>query len=112
MKDHPALPMSKILMKPLVSQGHVVPVGLPTVSHFKVLVISQVDQDIHIDHEGPSRLTHDDSLLPDPVSPDSPKSMMMGEDLDEAYGQSRLRRSGRTAHSKSFRNINYIRIII
>jgi hypothetical protein len=55
----------------------------------------------------------------DPVSLNSSESMMMGEDIDEAYGQSRLRRSGRTAlhveHSKLFQNIisaELIRIFI
>ena len=52
----------------------------------------------------------------DPVSLNSSESMMMGEDID---GQSRLRRSGRTAlhveHSKLFQNIisaEFIRIFI
>ena len=55
----------------------------------------------------------------DPVSLSSSESMMMGEDIDEAYGQSRLRRSGQTAlhveHSKLFQNIisaEFIRIFI
>ena len=47
----------------------------------------------------------------DPVSLNSAESMMMGEDIDKAYGQSRLRRSGQTAlhveHSKLFQNIIY-----
>ena len=41
----------------------------------------------------------------DPVSPDPPERMTMGEIFDEDYGQSRLHRSGRNAphveHSKS-----------
>ena len=49
----------------------------------------------------------------DPVSLDPSESMMMGENFDEAYGQSRLRRSGRFAphveDSKSFQNISEVK---
>lgn len=48
----------------------------------------------------------------DPVSFDSSASMMMGEDLDGAIGQSRLRRSRRVAphveHSKLFQSTSCI----
>jgi hypothetical protein len=51
-----------------------------------------------------------------PVSLDSSGSMMMGEDFDEAYGHSRLRRSGWIAShvedSKLFRNISHISKLI
>jgi hypothetical protein len=62
------------------------------VSSFKnISHISQVDQNIYIDHEGPSGLTHDDSLLPDHPAG-------MGENLNgEVYGLSNLRRSRRIA---------------
>jgi len=68
---------------------------LNAVSSFKnISHISQVDQNIYIDHAGPSGLTHDDSLLPD--GPDRPAGM--GENLNgEVYCLSNLRRSRRIA---------------
>jgi hypothetical protein len=83
------------------------------VSHSKsfqnIRHISHVDQNIYIDHEGSSGLTHGDSLSPDPhedvmdhdhpaPSPLPNDDAGMGENLNgEVYGLSNLRRSRRIA---------------
>ena len=68
--------------------------------------ISQVDQNIYIGHAGPSGLTHEDSLSPDPHEDvmdhdhpaQSPPPNDDGENLiGEVYGLSNLRQSRRIA---------------
>ena len=80
---------------------------------FQISVISWVNQNIYIDHEGPSGLTHDDSLSPDPpheddfmdhdhqaLSPLPNDNAGTGENINgEVYGLSKLRRSRRIADS-------------
>lgn len=70
---------------------------LNTVSPFKISVINKVDRNIYVDYEGPSGLTHEDILLPDPLHEDiDDAGMAMGENLDgEVYGLTNLRRSRR-----------------
>lgn len=72
--------------------------------------ISQVDQNIYVDHAGPSGLTHDDILLPDPLHEDIDNAGM-GDNLNCGAGPTNLRRSRRIAphvkHSKSFQNISH-----
>jgi hypothetical protein len=87
---------------------------LNMVSPFKISVIRQVDQNIYIDHAGPSGVTHDNSFSPDPSHEDDSMHMDhdyparsplpdddagMGENQGEVYGLSNFRRSRRIADS-------------
>ena len=71
--------------------------------------ISQVDRNIYVDHAGPSGLTHDNFLLPDPLHEDI-YDAGMGENL---YGPTNLHQSQHqqsachVEHSKSFQNISH-----
>ena len=69
--------------------------------------ISQVDQNMYVDHAGPSGLTHDDILLSDPLHEDI-NNAGMGDNLNCGAGPTNLRQSRRIAphvkHSKSFQN--------
>ena len=93
-------------MKLMVNQGYIVldrlHSMLNTVSR-NIGHINQADQNIYIGHAGPSGLTHEDSLSPDPPHEDfmnhdhpaqSPPPNDDGENLiSEVYGLSNLCRS-------------------
>ena len=73
-----------------------IPIGFPAPLRRRLTMRKTTEiNDMDLDDDDPVVSLHSSESM----------SMMMGEDLDEAYGQSRLHRSG---SSKSFQNISHI----